>query len=218
MCRVDWIAGVLLATVLGCTGASSPPDDFVLPPENLSLDTAALQVGDILYECGHWSPDFKRTGARIVVDLYFASSGPDEPVDRPRQASLDAVRAQGGEVLSTFAFPAARVRMTPSELAALAGSGSALYARSVPDLARYDWPVIIRYDRPTVSADWALFEALGGKITDRFASASKITGDLPNRSIPQLRASPDVESVDVPGSGGFCGFTYRTGVPRPIVQ
>jgi hypothetical protein len=217
MCRVGWIVGALFTAVLGCTEVSSPPDDFVLPPENLSLDTVALQVGDILYECGHWSPDFKRTGARIVVDLHFASSGPDEPVDRPRQASLDAVRAHGGEVLSTFAFPAARVRMTPAELAAIIGAGSADYARSVPDLARYDWPVTVRYERPTVSADWALFEALGGRIADRWASASKITGDLPNRSIPQLRASPDVESVDVPGFG-FCGWTYRTGALRPIGQ
>jgi hypothetical protein len=216
MCRVDWIAGVLLATILGCGDLSSPPDSFVLPPENLSLDTAALRIGHVLYACHRWSSDFRPKEGPVVADLHFGRRGPDDPMDRPREESLDSVRARGGEILLVFAFPAARVRMTPAALATMVDDHLADHVRSVPDLARYDWNVTVFLRQQVSAQDWLTsFPALGGRVTHWYFGLNMFSGDLPNRSIPLLRGRPEVESVGADGLACLWpGLPDRISLPR----
>lgn len=194
------------AFLFACRNELAPRDDYVLPPADPSLDPAALVLGEPLYACGQWSAAGRPTDQRVLVDLFFGRREPSDPMDRPRQASLDAVRAAGGNALFQFAFPAARVRIDTDRIPGLVDSGVANYARTVPDARRYDWDVIVGFKRPSTNADSLMFVNLGGRVSYVFQSMSAIAGYLPNASIAAYRTHSDVQYVEAGGLGCLAGL------------
>jgi hypothetical protein len=187
---------VLMAVCAGgCWDATGPSSGTLLPPENMSLDTAALRVGAVLYACGRWTPAAP-TADTIIVDLVFGRRTAADPTDQPRDSSLLAVRDGGGDVLFVFAFPAARIRLARERLPALMASTPASHASAVPDLRRYDLPVDVGFTRPLHPADSTLFLGLGGRLRYWWPFIDALAGDLPNRSAVVLRQRADVRWVE----------------------
>lgn len=175
------LEALLVLLLTGCDALSIDEYDLPLPDE--SLDPAALRVGESLYACGRWSAGQAPDSALILVDLFFGRRGPDDPMDRPRAQSLDAVRRRGGRVLFEFAFPAARVRIAPDELPVLYAANAFNVARTVPDPRRYDWSIGVGFRRPITAQDSLDYVASGGRVIYMFHFIEAISGDLPNRSV-----------------------------------
>lgn len=190
---VPAVAAVVLA--LACNGLTLPPDDYVLPPPDESLDPTALRPGGLLFACGDWVPPGPPDSAWVLADLFFRVRSEIAPFEAPEPESLERVQALGGRVLFRFAFPAARVRITPAAIPLLAWRGDLDHARTVPDARRYDWQVLVEFTRPLQSADSLDFVSLGGRVRIVASSVSGIYGELPNQSVIALRARSDVLRV-----------------------
>lgn len=177
-----------------------PPDDYQLPLPDTSLDPDRLSVGDYLATpCAFYGfrgdglVDLRHQHEWRTVDIYFGHG----TSDGPRQSDLDLVRSHGGRVLYNFNVPAVRARMFVSRIPDLVLKGSWISVREVPDATRYDVVVAVGFSRLLNDADVELYESLGGRIEYRWDRIQALSGILPDRSIPALRAKPGVEYVEV---------------------
>jgi hypothetical protein len=192
------IALLAVAAVAACSDSGGPSTHTILPPEDISLDPAALRLGEIVYSCRGWaaSPPSEDT---LVVDIVFGRRGPDDPMDRPRASSLRAIQRAGGEALFAFAFPVVRTRIARDRLPALMASSFASHALSAPDLRRYDLSVSVGFNRALAGSDSLLFLQLGGRLHYWWPFINAVAGDLPNRSALTLRRRDDVRWVEHSG-------------------
>lgn len=110
--------------------------------------------------------------------------------------------ALGGVVLHRFNVPAVRARINLNQIPDLLASAHWVTVREVPNPARFDLEVNVGYARPIGESDLQQFRKLGGRNTHQFDFINGISGATPDRSIPELRASPGVLYVEP--NGIFC--------------
>lgn len=198
-------AAVLAAS---CADPTGPIDDFELPEPDLSLDPDRLVVGDyIATPCA-----FGMRGDRLnhlrdrhewaLVDIYFGRGSADEPREGPTWTDIALVASHGGRVLYRFNVPAVRARIVLARIPDLVEEGFWITVREVPDATRYDVPSLsVGFARPLRDADVHLYVGLGGRVEYRWDLIDALSGVLPDRSIPVLRARSDVVYVEAGGVG-----------------
>ena len=188
-----WIAAVLMAGS-GCRAASSLGASS-LPAADLSLDPARLVRNIALHACGRWSSGAALPpGIPVIVDAYFTTR---LPVERPDTSHRRRVLSRAGVILHTFHFAAYRIRIASDSIPSLAERDRVIVF-GVVDVTRYDWQVFVGYHKgqPFGSAEEARFVALGGSITSRWSGINALSGVLPDRSLPALRADPRVRYIE----------------------
>jgi hypothetical protein len=201
-------AFLALAVILlpACADLAAPPDapDF-LPPPDPSLDPSHVVVGEMIATpCQRGVPggfdDLLARDEWALVDVYFARSTAADPHGPPSLADMSLVWRHGGTLLHAFSIPAVRARMQLSRVPGLvAESGQWIIVRSVPDPTRYDVPLIVGFTRGLSDADVTWVESLGGQVTHRWDVVNALVTNLPDRSIPVLLASPDVDHAQPVG-------------------
>lgn len=206
-------AATALLGAIACSDATAPVDDYELPEPDTTLAADRLVIGEYLATpCAFlvWPGDglahLRDREEWAIVDVFFGRLSTTEPMDRATEFDLDVIHDQGGRILHVFNVPAVRVRMLLSRVPDLVTVDRVreerwITVREVPDATRYDLQVGVGFRRPLRDADIELIESLGGRVTHRFDFINGISGMLPDRSIPDLRANPDVAYVEVPGVG-----------------
>jgi hypothetical protein len=175
---------------------TTPTSDVKLPPEDQSLDPSRVVEPAVLYACGAWW-QAQPGDERVVIDLAFNVPGAVSP---PAHL-LELVRGEAS-VLYTFRFAAVRIWVStaaiPTLVTRIAATGTGAAAYRAPDLARYDWRVIVGYraNHPVSEADETRFAQLGGRVEHRLEGVNQLIGIIPNRSLSSLRAEPGVAVVD----------------------
>lgn len=204
----------LAAMVLGAGGCDEEtvlgpehlagPDTYELPTADTSLDPARLSVGDLIATpctpLGPAPPDplaYRHEWG--TVDVYFGRATADDPRGAPTPADVALVESHGGRVLYLFNVPVTRARMILSRVPELVEDGFWITVRDVPDPTRYDVALTVGFDRELVDADVDRFAELGGRVTYRFDFIDALAGILPDRSIPDYEAQPDVAYVETEG-------------------
>lgn len=201
---------VLLAALLLMHACSHPvdldvpPDFFVLPEPDLSLDPARVAVGDRLATyCTVDFSQFERRREWVTVDVYLWPRLEDVNFEEPVPHVLDNVdvaliESAGVRVLARFQTHAVRGRILLSSLRELfaATSGRATVVHEVPNPARYDVPVIVGFSLPLDDTRLGAFVELGGQIQSEIDGLAMVSGGLPDRSIEAMRARYDVSFVE----------------------
>lgn len=198
------------AGAAACSDATAPIDDFELPAPDTSLDADRLVIGEYLAtpcafeKFGNGLVELRDREEWALVDVFFGRMSASDPLDRATEEDLDLIRAHGGRTLHVFNVRAVRARMLLSRIPDLVGPDRLgekhwIAVRDVPDATRYDLEIGVGFRRPLNDADTDLIEELGGRVTHRFDFINGLSGLLPDRSVPELRANPDVSYVEVPG-------------------
>ena len=191
-----WMIFINCAFVTACVGVSGPKD-YDLPPEDRSLDPAALQQPHLIYGCGQWMEGESPSPEKIFVDVAFIRNDPADPQDRPSDRHLAALKKRGGAVAYTFHFPGVRTWIAKADIPELAADKEVESVFRIADLRRYDWNVDVGYgSRAAYNAGLVSFEELGGRVNYRFEGINAIGGLIPDRSVPSLRKSPDTKYVE----------------------
>lgn len=171
-----------------------PPDDYVLPAPDVSLDPERLSVGEtIATPCafgirGNGLAHLRDRHEWALVDIFFYKSSPTRG---PREDELQLVRDHGGRVLHAFQVPAVRARMILSRIPHLVAAGSVV-VRDVPDATRYDVPRLsVGFYRLT-DEHVDVVASLGGRVTHRHDFMDAVAVDLPDVSIRALVERSDV--------------------------
>lgn len=193
MHHVRWTVLAVALAGAACTEPTRVSASLLVPAQDTTLDPARLAVGDPLYSCGVWQAA-PPAAARLTVDIVFGNKLA-ALVDRPSSVDLALIQSHGGEVLYQFHLPAVRASIAGGEIAKLASAGNVATALTVKDLRRYDLRVLAIFARPPTAADSAAFAALGGKLTENGGSPRALSGLLPDRSIPALRARAGIAEV-----------------------
>lgn len=203
--RTVLVSALALAAACHEPTAPTPP---VLPEPDTVLDPARVVLGDILAgPCGY-SSHLSEREEWAVVDVFF-HKGADDDADGPAAEHIEMVEAYGGVVLRRFNVPAVRAWIRLDHVPALGQRGGSVIVYGVPDLRRYDYRVIARYDRSLRDSDVDRFEELGGRVRHRLDSIDAIAGALPDRAVPMLRVSADLRYVKPEGI--VCAATYGGG-------
>lgn len=192
---------VAFLSAIGCSGSTAPVG-FTLPDPDPSLDPAALVSPTLLFVCNSWVGNTPPTEKSLFVDIFFGQRSADDPDDRPRSASIDAVERHGGQIVYRFHFPAVRAWMEASEIPALVKEGGVNVVFRVTNPRRYDWATFVGYKKPYSYLDGtARFEELGGRVTSSYNSINAIFGLIPDRSVTALRREAAVDYVSGGGYG-----------------
>ncbi len=129
--------------------------------------------------------------------MSFGRVGPADPMDRLTSAYRDLIKRHGGQILYTFRFPAARVRIPTKNVRSLAVGAPSVSILYVLDPRRYDWPIAVGYRRPYSYVEGERrFRELGGRVEYRFDAINALGGLIPDRSVAALRGDPNVEYVE----------------------
>lgn len=209
------VLGVSIGAAAACSDPTVPIDDFELPAPDASLDADRLAVGEYLAtpcdfgKFGDGLVDLRDRHEWVLVDVFFGRMSETAPMDRVTEADLEVIRDREGRILHVFDLPGVRARILLSRVRDLVSldrqrEGHWITIRDVPDATRYDVEVSVGFRRPLGDADIAWIEELGGRVThhvDLVSGQSLLTALLPDRSIAELRAHPDVWYVEVPGVG-----------------
>lgn len=167
---------------------------FELPEPSPSLDPDSVKLGPVRYLCNQWFNGPAPDGPTVILDAYFPGDSGFYRNRPLRSRDLKAIGAAGGSVGYLFNFAAARIKIAPERVAELVGrTNTVLYG--VPDLRRYDWRVGVRFSRPLTPSDFSTFASLGGRLISSIPSISVLIGNLPDRSLPTLRAQDGVREV-----------------------
>ncbi len=186
------LAFALLGVGGQCCTAATELDQYQLPPENLSLNPADLAPSTFLWGCGRWGPTGQPTSRYVVADLIFGAF-PGDPIDRPQNRFVLAVKRSGGRVLFLFNFNALRIYAPTDRIPAIVQSIASAAAFAVEDPRRYDWLVQVSTRGNPSESDLGRFRDLGGRVIGTFSGS--FSGILPNRSVPPLRLEPNVSEV-----------------------
>lgn len=185
--------------LLGATACDDPVRSetpaYRLPPPDQSLDPDALVLGDIIATRCRRNEQLLSRREWAVVDIFFGRRSERDPLTGPQPEHLRAVSARGGIVLHRFNIPAVRAYIQLSRIPELVANEFWVTVREVPDPRRYDLQVLVGYVSSVQESDLELFRRLGGRITYRFSIMDGIAGVLPDRSIPELRASARTRHV-----------------------
>lgn len=193
-----------------------PPDDYVLPEPDTSLDPARLVVGDVIAMVDMVPPcsptdelaHMRGRDEWVLVDVHFGYAREaimfgSENVNRYPYGlddEVDIVTSWGGRVLFQYEhLPIIRARMLLSQIVDMVDrdwreEGGLPTVRNVPDPARYDVDVRVWFSPPGRNeADVEFFESIGGKV--RHSWHSSIVGTLPHRSYPAIRSRSGVVTI-----------------------
>lgn len=185
------LAAVLLSA--GCASDLLPRnDDPPLPPPDESLNPDSLVIGEVVTSCDV-GPE-PGLPERVLVDLFFPGEGTG-----PTPQQVLAVQARGGRVMHRFHVPAVRAYVDRDELVRLARAPIHAFALSVPQPRRYDVQVLVSHEAGRGDEAAALVRALGGRIVHDLVTMDLLAAELPDRSLPALRAAPAVRRVDAAG-------------------
>ena len=191
------LAVTVLASALACRHTSATGVSG-LPPADTSLDPARLVINAPLYVCNRW---WNRaplpSGMSVIVDVKFGRLTSTDPLDRPLEPHRRRVLSRGAKILHTFQLPAYRISILSDSIPSLSDYDRVV-VYEVRSLSRYDWRVLVNYDtaHQVDANDEARFVAHGGRITARWPSINAIGGDLPDRSLPILRADGRIRFVE----------------------
>jgi len=192
-------------TALAACSVITGPDGYDPPPEDRSLDPAALRAPQLLYLCGVWVDGAPPTEENILIDVSLSRPSLELPEDRPTSAHLAVIREHGGQVVYQFHFPAARVWIPVRKIPALALSRSVIGIFKVADPRRYDWNAGVGYRLPYSYTEGEVrYAQLGGRVTHRFNVINAISGLIPDRSAAVLRRDGNVRSVESRVPFPFC--------------
>ena len=200
-----WLVFALAATVFAasCSDPTAPNQDFELPEPSLSLDPGRLTVGDyIATPCAFGIYGDRLNHLRdkhewVLVDVYFGRGSEESSRDRPIKSEIALVTSHGGRVLHHFNVPAVRARIILARIPDLVEEGFWVTVREVPDPTRYDVPSLsVGFTRTLRDSDVDLYGSLGGRVDYRWDFINALSGVLPDRSIPALRAQSDVRYVE----------------------
>lgn len=205
----------LAAGLLACgdpTGAGGLR--FVLPKLDQSLDPEQLEPSnvDISYDrtCG-WRTEVPDPDDQLLMDVHFHLDQFIHRHDRPLSIHRWLVESAGGQIVYQYHLPVFRILIKARDVPQLAQTwgdeqSSSMEIIKVPNFARFDWNVFVRYhlDNPISAEDEARILALGGRIESRYTFINTLYVTLPDRSISVLRARPEVEHVTAPFNWVIC--------------
>jgi hypothetical protein len=190
-----------LLLAAACTDSLLPgPDRYELPAPDSSLDPGSLVIGEVIAACSG-NPEHRASSERVLVDIFFGRRSESDPADRPLPEHIRAVTSRGGKVLHHFNVPAVRARIDLNQIPDLVEREFFAHVRAVPDPRRFDLPVFVGYAHGVQSSDLATITQLGGRVTREFRSFDAIAAELPDRSLPVLRAVAGVRYVEYSGVG-----------------
>lgn len=199
-CRANGVFWLALAWGLqSCGSPVSPLPSFELPPSDTSLSPSAVRPPTTAFLCGHWLGIAPHSDSAILLDLLFGRLSENDPIDRIASGDRPLVEQHGGRVLYAFHFPAVRVWIRAGQVPKLVDASQRLLSVfAVADPRRFDWQFAVKYraSHPYTAQDEAKLATLGARIDRRFDSINMLGGVIPNRSVPTLRADPNVEFVE----------------------
>ncbi len=164
------------------------------PVAPIGADPKDLIVGVPLYVCGHWTPDTSVVlPDTLTADVHFR---PDTSLQGPTDGEVALFTGRGATIVHRFHFPAVRITMSSARLRAMLDSVYVNAVTSVPAPARFDWTFVIMLQRAVTIADTQYITRLGGLLRGTFRSMPGMVADLPDESLPYLRAWPGVRYID----------------------
>jgi len=198
------VAAILAAA---CSDPTSlPPDDYELPPPDEGLEPARVSIGQVFAHPCVFHPNYgggtldhlrdRREWA--TVDVFFHRMPENTQTGGPTEQQIARIRDYGGRVLYRFNVPGVRARLFVPRIADLVTPRSSISVYTVPDASRYDVGVIVRYTWPVGADDEAVIASLGGRVAYRADWENALVVELPDRSIPVLRARDGVQAVELP--------------------
>jgi hypothetical protein len=206
---------LLLLVAAACADRTPFGAGNLLPPADLSLDPSHLRIGAILYACGNWWGLGRPDSPSVLVDVQFIVRGPDDPLYRPRDESVQAAEAVGFRPLFFFQFPMVRGTIATDRIPALGATGEVNEVLTVPDPRRYDVSVGLGFNRPLMTQDSLDFIALGGRVRWWWPFIAALAGDLPNASALAIRSRSDVKYLEAFGDACISLATDTIHPPAP---
>jgi hypothetical protein len=155
-------------------------------------DYTPYVVEPVRYACGNWNPA-PPSKNRALLDVHFGRRTGDDPLDRPREDSLDLVRQLGGEVVFAFNLPMARVILDVDRVPDLGAN----FVDGVSDPSEAGAGVVFRIGTPLSAGDLAYLESLGAR--DIRETRLFVSAWVPDRAIRELVAQPGVSYLEVNG-------------------
>lgn len=220
MLRRPYAVVFIVLVALGCVESTGPkvvevpPDDFVLPEPDLSLDPARIRVGEVIASpCSFSTHGSKLAELRdrhewATVDIYLWPRPEELDIEAPptsvlSDADIATLEALGVRVLYRFNVRAVRGRVVLSALAdVLLGIERSAVVRDVPDASRFDIPSLwIAFDDVPLGGYPAVIETYGGRINTLIDDFLLAAVALPDQSVPAVRSRPDVGYVEPIGIG-----------------
>lgn len=194
------VGAMCVVFAMGCGGdptgnEAGGPDASTL----IAFQSGDVTVGAIVYSCANGTRPKAwhdlPSGDPLLLDLFFLGrTSADVANTGPWDEHLAVIREAGGEIVHEYNLMAARASLPRSRLAEV---NSVLdVARAVPRPDRRDLYVHVVFEERSESSVIRQFEELGGKVGRVFENFPVLAGGIPDESIPQLRASSNVVSVE----------------------
>lgn len=150
-------------------------------------------IGEVLYtdaNCGGWRGG-KPGSPTLLVDVLFLK-------DHTAAVRRSFLMSRGAEIVGSLNISGERV-LLPTDSIASIGTGvypdTLLNVRAIPDAAKRDYEVSIRYSRTVAYADVAQLESLDLRVIDFAGDGKGFIADVSDDGIPAVLGIPGVTDV-----------------------